>query len=189
MRNKEKYMDKNSAAIRESLKDKPVTAEFLVALNRARKALLDLDGAWDSLDDEEVISAVDGAYQEHLKLPNFHDVSYNFMLFADEIVEKFARDEPLQEATSGDYKLLGRYVKGMAIPGSSKVSDELFHVVNDAEGVHEKSLVRFFRGFGGLPSIDEEDIIEIEDLIDQAWKEGRKARGLKVTGEDDVRYS
>lgn len=58
----------------------------------------------------------------------------------------------------------------------------MFELVDRENGVHERSLVKFFRGQGQLTTISEEDIMEIEDLIEKAWQAGRVARKMRDTG-------
>lgn len=89
--------------------------------------------------------------------------------------------EYMFESTSRDYRELGKAVKSMLVPGSSRIGDELFALVDSLGGVQEAELVKFFRS-KNLTSISQEDIIEIEDLIEQAWQEGRKARNMRPTG-------
>jgi len=88
----------------------------------------------------------------------------------------------VREATQGDYTRLGKIVSGIAQPGSNRVSDAMFNLIDSEGGVHEKSLVAFCRSQGGMTSISQEDIESIEDLIEQGWRQGRAARGLRDTG-------
>lgn len=176
-------MKKDRRPVREGrTKTDPDTVKFLVKLKKASSALLDLSAAWELLADEEVLDEVNRSYKLYLpKMPDFHEFAYDFMQFTQGPMEKFV-NVSLDEAMDQDFLRLGRFVKGMATPGSSRVSDELFELIDRENGVHERSLVGFFRGRGGLTSVSEEDIMEIEDLIDQAWQAGRKARKMRDTG-------
>ena len=97
-------------------------------------------------------------------------------------IEEGSTKTPIKEATSLDYKNLGQIVKGMVKPGSSPVSDALWQLIDGLGGVQERQVVSFLRGEGNLESISEEDVMEIEDLIEEGWQRGRKARGLRPTG-------
>lgn len=175
--------DFNRRLVREGrIKTEAETVKFLVKLKVASNALLDLSAAWDNLKDEEVLSEVDRCYGLHLPdLASFDEFAYDFLAFTQPVLDKFVSGS-LDEATTPEFERLGRYVKGMATPGSSRVSDELFALIDRENGVHERSLVKFFRGRGQLTTVSEEDIMEIEDLIDQAWQAGRKARKMRDTG-------
>lgn len=160
---------------------------FVEAVIKASDALLDLSKVWEDLMPGKLMTAVDAAYEKHLgELLSFDDFSYEFLMFKSAVAEaaESLKSDKLGEATAPEFARLGRYVKGMAVPGSHRVSDELFDLVDKENGVHEKSLVAFFRARGGLTTVDEEDIMEIEDLIDRAWMAGRKARGMRDSGID-----
>lgn len=158
---------------------------FVEAVTKASDAILDLSKVWEDLMPGKLMTAVDAAYEKHLgELPSFDDFSYEFLMFRRAVLDaaESLKEGKLDEATAPEFARLGRYVKGMAVPGSSRISDELFDLVDRENGVHERSLVAFFRGRGQLTTVDEEDIMEIEDLIDRAWMAGRKARGMRDTG-------
>ena len=176
-------MKKDRRPVREGrIKTEADTVKFLVKLKSASNALLDLSAAWNNLKDEEVLSEVDHYYDLHLPdLQSFDEFAYDFLSFTQPVLDKFVSGS-LDEATAPEFERLGRYVKGMATPGSSRVSDEMFELVDRENGVHERSLVKFFRGQGQLTTISEEDIMEIEDLIEKAWQAGRVARKMRDTG-------
>ena len=156
---------------------------FIDAVSKASDALLDLSRAWEDLMPGKFMTAVDEAYAKNLgNLPSFDDFSYEFLSFKEAVND--AKNAGIREATAPEFARLGRFVKGMATPGSSRVSDELFELVDRENGVHERSLVAFFRSRGGLTTVDEEDIMEIEQLIEKAWMAGRKARGMRDSGID-----
>ena len=184
-------MKKDRRPVREGrIKTEADTVKFLVKLKSASNALLDLSAAWNNLKDEEVLSEVDRYYDLHIPdehsfisrpRRSFDEFAYDFLSFTQPVLDKFVSGS-LDEATAPEFERLGRYVKGMATPGSSRVSDEMFELVDRENGVHERSLVKFFRGQGQLTTISEEDIMEIEDLIEKAWQAGRVARKMRDTG-------